>query len=107
MGDEQLLKEIGQRIFSRRKELHFTQEYVAEQMDVSIQMISNLEAGKKAIRPENLVKVCDVLDLSADYILTGNRSEQELSELTGKIAQLSDTDYQAIVTLVDSLLKNR
>lgn len=106
MGDDLLLKEIGQRIFSRRKELRFTQEYVAEQMDVSIQMISNLEAGKKAIRPENLVKVCNVLDISADYILTGNRSEQELCELTAKIAHLSDSDYQAIVTLVDSLLKN-
>ena len=78
MGDEKLLKEIGVRINARRKELGFTQEQLAEQMEVSIQMISNLELGKKAIRPENLVKLCSVLNISADYIFValvpiGNR----------------------------------
>lgn len=69
MGDEKLLREIGARIDLRRKELDLTQEQLAELMDVSIQMISNLELGKKAIRPENLVKLCAVLDVSADHIL--------------------------------------
>ena len=45
---------------------------IADLMDVSIQMISNLELGKKAIRPENLVKVCVILGVSADYILCLN-----------------------------------
>lgn len=105
MGDEKLLKEIGQRIFVRRKELQFTQEYVADQMNVSVQMISNLEGGKKAIRPENLVKVCNVLDVSTDYILTGNRSEAEVTQLAAKLSQLQDEDYHAISVLIDSLLK--
>lgn len=105
MADEKLLKEIGQRIFTRRKELQFTQEYVADQMNVSAQMISNLEGGKKAIRPENLVKVCSVLDVSTDYILTGNRSEAEVNQLAVKLSQLNDDDYSAISTLIESLLK--
>lgn len=103
MGDEKLLKEIGARISARRKELHYTQEYVAEQMDVSIQMISNLELGKKAIRPENLVKVAAVLDISTDYILTGSRACKTTSWLAAQILKLSDKDYHAIVTLVGSL----
>ena len=77
MGDEKLLKEMGARISGRRKELNLTQEALAEKMDVSIQMISNLELGKKAIRPENLIKVCDALGVSADYILRGSCSEGE------------------------------
>lgn len=71
MADEKLLQEMGRRIKIRRRELSMTQEQLAEQMDVSIQMISNLELGKKAIRPENLAKVCDILDISADYLLRG------------------------------------
>ena len=71
MADEKLLQEMGARIKLRRRELNMTQEQLAEQMDVSIQMISNLELGKKAIRPENLAKVCDILDISADYLLRG------------------------------------
>ena len=77
MGDEKLLKEMGARISVRRKELNLTQEALAEKMDVSVQMISNLELGKKAIRPENLIKVCDALGVSADYILRGSCSEGE------------------------------
>ena len=69
MGDEKILQDIGYRINRRRKELGLTQENLAEKMDVSIQMISNLELGKKAIRPENLIKLCNSLNVSADYIL--------------------------------------
>lgn len=105
MGDDILLRNIGQRISERRKELHMTQEKLAEQMDVSIQMISNLELGKKAIRPENLVKVCRVLDISADYILTGIRSDHEIMELTEKITRLPEKRQKIIVALVDNLLE--
>ncbi len=107
MGDEKLLQEIGQRINARRRELHYTQEYLAEKMDVSIQMISNLELGKKAIRPENLVKVCAVLDISADYILTGRQPEWITSDLGCKIAQLSEKDQKILGMIVDSLSEKK
>ena len=58
MGDEKILKEMGVRINARRKQLGLAQEQLAEQMDVSIQMISKLEQGKKAITPENLIRLC-------------------------------------------------
>lgn len=48
MGDEKLLKEIGGRINVCRKEQGLTQEVLAERMEVSVQMISNLELGKKS-----------------------------------------------------------
>ena len=63
MSETAFLKEMGQRIMLRRKSLRLTQEELAEKIDVSTQIISNLELGKKAIRPENLAKVCDVLDV--------------------------------------------
>lgn len=47
MANELLLKEMGIRIAKRRKEHHLTQEQIAERMNVSLQMISNLELGKK------------------------------------------------------------
>lgn len=103
MADEKLLKEIGKRIYLRRKELELTQEQLAEQMDVSIQMISNLELGKKAIRPENIVKVCRILDISADYILTGEKADWELGGLTQKIAKLSVEDQKLLELLIDRI----
>ena len=106
MGDEKLLKEIGARINDHRKELRLTQEQLAERMEVSLQMISNLELGKKAIRPENLVKLCAALGVSADYILCGKRSDFEHSELCRKISLLSVEKQQIIESLVAALLDN-
>ena len=57
MSDNDFLKEMGQRIMVRRKSLRMTQEELAEKLGVSTQMISNLELGKKAIRPDNLARV--------------------------------------------------
>ncbi len=103
MGDEKLLRDMGERINTTRKKLKMTQEQLAEKMDVSIQMISNLELGKKAIRPENLVKISNILNISTDYILRGTHSEYELNTLTEKIRHLSTEDQDIIEKLVNSL----
>ena len=105
MGDEKLLKEIGARINARRRELELTQEVLAERMEVSVQMISNLELGKKAIRPENLIKVCDALNVSADYVLRGVRSERETEGFMKKYNLLSAENQQLLEKLAENLIK--
>lgn len=94
------LIEMGNRISAQRKSKGMTQEQLAEKMDVSIQMISNLELGKKAIRPENLVKLCTVLNVSSDYLLTGKISLSECSGLSDKISHLSETEISLLESLV-------
>ena len=105
MQDEALLKEIGTRIHLRRKELNMTQEKLAERMNVSVQMISNLELGKKAIRPENLIKLCSELNVSTDYVLRGNCADWELFGFMEKFSRLSTENQKLIETLTDKLLK--
>ncbi len=105
MGDERLLKEIGLRIHEHRKALALTQEELAERMEVSIQMISNLELGKKAIRPENLVKLCDVLNVSADYILRGKRAEWEAVGFMKEYIKLSADSQQLLEQLARKMIK--
>ena len=67
--------EMRQNLKTLRKKNGLTLEALAEKLGVSTQMISNLELGKKAIRPENLAKVCELLDLSSDYVLTGTNTK--------------------------------
>lgn len=104
MADEMLLKNIGVRISKRRKHLNLTQEQVAEKMGVSIQMISNLELGKKAIRPENLIKISSVLDISCDYILTGKMNDSDTNTFIDRISMLREEDYKMIEMLVEYCL---
>ena len=104
MGDPTQLKDMGVRISARRRELGITQERLAEKMDVSVQMISNLELGKKAIRPENLIKLCDVLQTSADYILCGRSADKDVSLIAEKFKRLSIEDQKLIESLIDRIL---
>ena len=103
MGDEILLREIGARINARRKKLKLTQEQLAEAMDVSVQMISNLELGKKAIRPENIVKLCSVLGVSADYVLRGKSSDFEMSEFLCQFCELPADKQRLIEDVVKAM----
>ncbi|MBQ8794849.1 MAG: helix-turn-helix transcriptional regulator [Clostridia bacterium] len=108
MSETAFLKEMGQRIMLRRKSLRLTQEELAEKIDVSTQMISNLELGKKAIRPENLAKVCDVLDVSADYVLTGvSTKSREVNTITEKLMELSEDELKIITSMVEYMTNKK
>ncbi len=95
------LKEIGLRISNRRKQLNYTQEQIAEKMDVSVQMVSNLERGNKAIKIDNLVKISEILDISTDYILLGNYTKNDSTNMSEKLSTLSTDDYQMISLLIE------
>lgn len=66
-------------------------------MGISLQSVSCMELGKKAIRPDNLVNLCVALDTTADYILTDTKSDKELSELCKVLIKLSPEDYKLTI----------
>ena len=107
MGDTDFLKEMGQRIMVRRKSLRMTQEELAEKLGVSTQMISNLELGKKAIRPENLAKVCSVLELSADFILTGTNTKTAVDAVAEKLILLTAEELQMVSEMIDYMNRQK
>lgn len=104
--DAKLLMDMGERISERRKELNLTQEQLAESINLSLQSISCIELGKKAIRPQNLVNLCSALNISTDYILIGKKESKQLEGIFKKLATLSDSDYTMVENLVDHLYNN-
>lgn len=98
------LNGIGKRIQNRRKQQGYTQEQLAEMMNVSIQMVSNLERGNKAIRIDNLINLSQILDVSTDYILTGKATADDNEALTARVAQLPPRDRKMVEMLVEYCL---
>lgn len=98
------LVQIGARIAQRRKELNLTQEKLAEQMNVSIQMVSNLERGNKAIRIDNLLRISEILGVSTDYILTGSLTQTDYDSIVARLSKLTNSDYNLINTMIDYCL---
>lgn len=107
MNNDTFLNTMGSRITQRRKELHLTQEQLAEKMGVSLQTISCIELGKKAIRPENLANLCFYLNVTSDYILYGKRSESQMNELITKLSTLSQREYESIYNLIEILSEKK
>jgi transcriptional regulator with XRE-family HTH domain len=62
---------IGQRIKKIRKQKRFTQERVAESLEVSTVYISQVENGKTKLSLEMLVRLASLLDTDPGYFLTG------------------------------------
>ena len=98
------LVEIGKRIQGRRKQMGLTQEQLADKMDVSIQMVSNLERGNKSIRIENLIRLSEILNISTDYILTGKETAEDMQALTEQMASLSQKERKMMKLLMDFCL---
>ena len=107
MSEDKFLKSMGQRILARRKTLGLTQDDLAEMIGVTPPMISNLEQGKKAIRPDNLAKVCKALGLRADFVLYGADTQTAVDVIADKLTQLTEAELQIVNDMIDALNKNR
>jgi transcriptional regulator with XRE-family HTH domain len=68
---------------------------------LSIKMISAAENGHKAMRPENIVKICNCLSISTDYLLKG--TDTTLNSLAGenRLSLLSVKQRLALERIVD------
>lgn len=96
-----LLREIGTRLSTARKQAGYTQEQLGEMTGLSIKMISAAENGHKAMRPENIVKICDCLSISTDYLLKGEDATTNNLAGSERLASLSEKQRTALKRIVD------
>lgn len=93
------------RIRKAREEMGYTREKFAEKLDVSVSYLAELERGRTGISVKMLIKVCNVLGLSADYVLFGTeRTEDELRldairRIDEKYLPLLDKVIEELLTL--------
>lgn len=97
------------RIRQARENMGYTREKFAEKLDVSVSYLAELERGRTGISVKMLIKVCNVLGLSADYVLFGEERKKDamradtirriddkylplLDRLIGELLSLSDLD---------------
>ena len=81
---------IGQRIGKLRKEKGFSQEYVAERLDVSRQAVSKWETDNSAPDTYNLIALAELFDVSVEYIAIGKQEDQQ------KIIPTEETKHSRI-----------
>lgn len=75
-------KEIGRRIAARRKELGLKQSHVNELAGLSDKYLSNIETARSIPSIDVLMRICDVLNITPDYLLVGAVNVNEESDMT-------------------------
>ena len=104
MDMDQVLEQIGKRLYQRRKHVGMTQDALAEWANITSQTISTAELGKKAMRTDTIIRVCESLDITPNYLLLGEVTSQDVAFLTEKISQLSPEQYRHLEDIINSYI---
>ena len=80
MAEGMELKELdraamGRRIRQRREVLGMSREDLARRLDVTSKFIADLEYGDEGTSVKNLYRLKQILGLSVDYLMDGDRSD--------------------------------
>ena len=105
MDVELYLKEMGRRIMERRKKLGLTQEALGERSGLTTQFVSYAESGKRAMRPENLMRMAAALGVSTDYLLTGNIIDKDKLLLSEKLDRLTAKQVRIVEAVIDECIE--
>ncbi len=110
--DPELRKVLGNNLRQARKVSGYTQEHVAEQLDVSLSTVWQWEDGRVAPMLDRLTKLADLYGVSVDWLLA--RAEppadiyEEASQTLGTIARrLPPEDIQQITDYIHFIRERR
>ena len=91
------------RIRKARENMGYTREKFAELLDVSVSYLAEVERGRTGISVKMLIKMCNILGLSADYILFGQERDADTT-LLNKINRIDEKYLTLINKMLDELL---
>ncbi len=95
-------KAIGQRIKFHRKKNLYTQEQLAEKLNLSTEHLSRIENGTYRPSITLIEKLCNVFTINEAELMFGIASEKEYNkELYDKIELLSEEKKQIIIQLIE------
>ena len=73
-------KTLGRRIREERLKLNLTQEKLAEDVDLSMAYIGQIERGERSLTLDNLVAVANRLGVTVDYLLSDSITAKDDAE---------------------------
>jgi len=108
-----VIEGFAERLRAARSSRGLTQVRLAELLGISPRVYNRWERGAATPKLDTIVRLAEILDVSLDELVGRKPLSQpaivvrnhRLHELYAQIDQLSDEDQQALIVLLDSLLK--
>ncbi len=100
---------LGKRIRESRIKKGYTQQELADQAEIGVVYLSEIERGIKMPSLNIFIKIINALDVSADYVLRDELSsgkEYICTEITGKLLTLSPEQRKTATDILNAYLNN-
>lgn len=99
---------MGDRVREARKKLGLTQDQLSERLDVTLTYVSEIERGLKMPSMPLFIKMIEILNVSADYLLRDTVSTRNLygdKQLGSKLERLTPKQRVALEALIDTYIE--
>lgn len=102
---ETKFKFLGNRIRAARKKCNLTQQKLADQADLAIKTVQDIEKGKKNPTYETLLRLIERLGISADTLFPSETplENEELQNLMRKFQSCSPENQKILLNTLDCL----
>ena len=94
---------MGLIVKQAREEKGWTQQYLADEIEMDIRTLRKIESGQSSLDFDNLVKLIYLLDISPNVLFHSELSDVGL-EMDKLFRQLLKLDYENLKVLCDSAL---
>ena len=71
ISNDDILKVLGKKLKQTRKDLNYTQEFVSENVNISIDLLRNLENGRNVGSVSTILNLCNFLKISPNTLFDG------------------------------------
>ena len=93
--------EMGKRIKARRVSLGMKQMELAERID-----ISSIERGIERPGLESFIRICDVLDVTPDYLLLGSMKANDIPKnITDNLKLCTDEEVRFVEAMTQYMIE--
>lgn len=102
------LRTIGNKLLTIRKRMGMTQAEVAEAAGLSDRTYADIERGSVNMRTETILRICDVLHITPDEVLTEENTSlaARQAELIERLNTCNPKDKETALQLLSVYLKS-
>lgn len=105
--NREILVTIGHNLKNARTSKGYTQEQMAEQLNVSSKFISMIERGCSGLSITNLTNICKILDIEPNSLFNGvlNYTDSKDEYITNALSTLANGDKEFLISIIEYILK--
>ena len=96
-----LQNKLCERLKTARLELHLSQEYVAELMNLNRTAIVQIEAGNRKVASDELSTFSKVYGISIEELLNGKETVIPTHVFARVFSELDESDQREIISLIE------